>query len=141
LRKKENKVNGEISKESVIYAHARVEQWLKDYAESNFLPEHEFTLRVLSSIFDEKNGQISRAIYHLSPLRNKMPKRNKTSRSLEMDERTHSKTSRTLAGKRLDGRTQRKGFRYNGTHWMQKPENKAKVIKMMRERRANRMAA
>jgi hypothetical protein len=32
------------------------------------------------------------------------------------------------------GKTQKKGFRYNGTHWMQKPENKARVVAMAKKR-------
>jgi len=59
----------EIPKESVIYVGARVEQWLKDYAESNVYSEYEFTLRVAEFLYLQTSGKISRAINLLSPLR------------------------------------------------------------------------
>lgn len=125
----------EIPNESIIYASARIEQWIKDYAESNAYSEYELTLRVAASLYEQANGKISRAIHNLSSLRSQTTKGNKTTRSLALAKRTYRKAQRPLVSKRLGGPS--KGFKYpKGTHWTQKPENKARLRNIAQNRRA-----
>ena len=129
----------EIPKESVIYVGARVEQWLKDYAESNVYSEYEFTLRVAEFLYLQTSGKISRAINLLSPLRRETAEGNKTSRKMAVVKRAYRKASGVKISKKLKQHVN-KGRSYNGKHWMQLPENKARVKKMMKDRRAAYLA-
>ena len=129
--------NNEIPKESIIYVSARIEQWIKDYAESNIYSEYELTLRVAEFLYIQKSGQISRLIDNVSALRGKTSKGNKTPRKMEMVKRSYRKAQGSSISKKLKVVKSRS---YNGTHWMQQPQNKARVSKMMKERRAKYFA-
>ena len=144
-------MNAEIKKEHLVYAFAHCEAWLEAYARSINESSSELTDGVLELFHHQ--GQ--RTVNNLSSLSVQSSRSRKTVGKMAAYERTHRKTRwispqglkaiRTAQKKRWTKfRTEKhkgvkKGHSYNGTHWMQKPENKARVIKMMNERRKNRV--
>lgn len=119
-----NDNNSSISNENITYALAHCEAKLAEIARN--LNQSESELREWVGILLLSSG--TRTFNNLSALRGKTPKIYKTVRSVEMARNTHQHKPQKRGKKSPSGKKVK-------LHWMQRPENKARVKKMMKTKR------
>lgn len=78
-----------------IYCLGRVEQFIRDYAESHGLPSNELTIQVATLLSASQSGSLLGIDDSVSPLRRRRSSRDKASRSMAMARRSYRKTQVT----------------------------------------------
>lgn len=120
---------------SITYALGCIETRLSQIARD--LNESEQELREWVGILLLSSGQGN--FNQLSNMRRETPKMGKPVEQMAVELNTHRKTYRKKdTSSKVN--SSKKGFSYNGKHWMQLPENKERVRKMMKARHAARRA-
>jgi len=127
-----------IPKEVITYAAGAIEAKLAEIARNTVQPEQELREWVAIFLLSSWTGLSN----YMPALRGKAPKVDKTARKMEMANNSHSPSQKqrkqyTHRKKLTSGKL---GFKYNGTHWMQQPKNKARVKELARKRAAARAA-
>lgn len=146
---------------TAIYACGKIEQRIEDIARSTGLPADELTRRVAELLLGTQGGEALGADHSLPHLRTNgtRPGRQVKRQKMAMAGRPRNDATPmrewSLEAKReywrAEARRRRerkaaengrplppieqglKGFSYQGTHWTQRPENRAKMMKRIRE--------
>jgi hypothetical protein len=134
---KHDTVESSIPKEVITYAAGKVEAGISEIARNTNQPEQELREWVAIFLLSSWTG-ISN---NLPTLRGKATKLYPTTRKMAMANNSHPESQEKPSDSSHPITSGKKGFKYNGTHWMQQPKNKARVRKMMKERHALMMAA
>jgi hypothetical protein len=131
-----------VPKEVITYAAGAIEARLAEIARNTQQSESELRQWVAIFLLSSWEGLSN----SLPSLRGKTTKIYPSTRKMAMVNNSHPKSQKKPSdsshpvGRKAPIAQKRngvqKGFKYNGTHWMQKLENKARVKKLMKERRA-----
>jgi len=140
---KHEHIESSIPKEVITYAAGAIEAKLAEIARNTVQPEQELREWVAIFLLSSWTG-ISN---YMPSLRRKTTKMGRPTREMAMANNSHSKSSSLSpdsqdqiekrwerAGKKVKLTSGKKGFKYNGTHWMQQPKNRKRVIALAKKR-------
>lgn len=129
--------------EVAIYVLGRIEQFVRDYAESNGIPTNELTQRVAELLHSQANGQGMGPAHHLPAVRRKAGARSQAVEPVAVGKRSYLRKTphwtqlprnrKKMMRRILQMRRAKKnapfmkGYDYQGKHWTQQPENKARL--------------
>jgi len=131
-----NTTESSIPKEVITYAAGAIEARLAEIARNTNQPEQELREWVAIFLLSSWTGISD----YMPSLRGKAPKNSPATRKMEMVNNSHPQPSK----KSSNSQNPIKGRKYKpGTHWTQKPENKAKLrrLSMARHNNFGRQAA
>lgn len=121
-----------IPKEVITYAAGSIEARLAEIARNTNQPESELREWVAIFLLSSWTGIID----YMPTLRGKATKTNSAARKMEMANNSHFKSQKKPSNSQNKMTTNKKGFKYNGTHWTQQPKNKARLKKQAKARYA-----
>src|SRR5215471_1216347 len=128
MMKNHDTANSSIPKEVITYAAAHIEAKLAEIARNTLQPEQELREWVAIFLLSSWTGISD----YMPTLRRSSSKTHPTTRKMAMAHNSHLKSPKKPSNSShpVDRRTlsPNKGYKYpKGTHWTQKPENKAKL--------------
>jgi hypothetical protein len=129
-----------IPNEVITYAAGSIESKLAQIARDTNQPEQELREWVAIFLLSSWEGLSN----SLPTLRGKTAKIYPTTRAMAMVNNSHPKPSKkpSDSSDHVKGKGLRKGFKFKpGTHWTQKPENKARLSKVVKQAHAARKVA
>lgn len=132
---KHDTVESSIPKEVITYAAGSVESRIAEIARNSNQPEQELREWVAIFLLSSWTGISD----YMPTLRGKTTKMGRPIRKMEMANNSHPK-SQTQPSDSPRKVSKAKGRSYNGTHWMQQPKNKKRVMEMAKARAAKRAA-
>ena len=130
-----------IPKEVITYAAGAVEARISEIARNSNQPEQELRKWVAVFLLSSWEGLSN----NLPSLRRSSTKIYPSTRKMAMVNNSHPQSSQSASNSShpVDGRapSTQKGYKYpKGTHWTQRPENKAKLARVSKLRHAKKAA-